>query len=1116
MPSSYVPAGSRRALTSLLACTALLTAVSGAQAQDRRTVSGQITDENGNPLPGATVGVWTFQNPNVNTNEAPPDDLAHADANGKWSAVLPGNLTSAVISAFAPGRSLVTSRPRFTLEDAKPAALDFKLLPVHPIRLKLVDWNNHPVPGMSVRLENRARPGLDPTFYGRDFPGYESEVTTDAGGQAVVPFGSAGESLTVNIHGTDFQTIQATLGVPTDDGLAIRLFPGGGIKGRLVDTAGQPLSKRRVFISGTETAAVTGGDGTFFLSGLDAVPSWLGIEGKDLVLPIRQVDVIRGTSVDIQDVVATPGTLVSGTVTDKRTGKPFANGSYMTVSLARASGGSRWRKYVNPDKEGNFQLRFPQGEFLLSIGANDFNGASKKVTVNVQDEKPIKLDITLDPTEPPLRAEPAPLPPSAKPAANPEPPDYIYGKALLPDGTPAAGAMVTVLQSGRVIRDGRTGADGKFAIGPLVGDMGPNGNVTGLVKGEAGKPAPKIFVRASSADFTSRSVIVDPTSDAPMTLRLASLAKLRLRVVTSDGHPIPGASVTPRSLKFYVGDDDQPWQTAAPGTFAPLPAPAQTDARGEVTFEGLPSEGLCRLTVTKPGFADFTHVVALPRKDVPELVLCRPAVVEGRLLFGDEVLSGKNINVKIQSGGQAQLWRTAVPDADGRFLIDNLAPTAQLNEGRLIINLNLIKENSEIAPGLTAAYVKAGQNWNVILSDTRHGDVRKWICYVDLLPELMEGDDTVFDFKMTPLVRITGKLIPRENKPIPTGYVVSAPDPEGTHAYGYEPVGVNVDKDGNFEIWVPAEKPATLELRPGQDRWNQPTASLAVEPIHLGQARQVEMKLGAVSDPVTSRYALRGAFRVLGPDNATVPRVTFTYRPPNAPRNEGETSSYSTVDGLLSIYTSNDLEGGSLRLNSPLLNAPLTVQVDNTKIQTIRLDRLPETVPTTNIGSNYGQPATVPTPSQISIGDEVPEFSVDKWLFGGPVRPEDLKGKITICIAEVQAIPSLLPSIERHPGKIAIVIFTRNYARTGDVVNSTLTRGLPDDADLRARVKSTVAAIAIDPQIERDWRGANMYRLHAGYGGTVIGPDGKLAVVGLYGNELAAKIDQLAADMGAN
>jgi hypothetical protein len=64
-------------------------------------------------------------------------------------------------------------------------------------------------------------------------------------------------------------------------------------------------------------------------------------------------------------------------------------------------------------------------------------------------------------------------------------------------------------------------------------------------------------------------------------------------------------------------------------------------------------------------------------------------------------------------------------------------------------------------------------------------------------------------------------------------------------------------------------------------------------------------------------------------------------------------------------------------------------------------------------------------------------------------------------------------------------------------------------SDVGKNVEAAISYVGQDIPIPNEWRGFNALSLGAGYGSTIIDPQGRIAATSLWGLQLAAKVDQL-------
>nr|MDQ2731496.1 carboxypeptidase regulatory-like domain-containing protein [Armatimonadota bacterium] len=1070
-------------------------------------ISCKVVDEAGKPIAGAHVLV------NTQTMEGDPEALAKgitgADGMFATSIEIPtlASQKRYIFNAWMPGRALAS---HYT-DPAKPSTPVLTLSPVEPFKFRLVDMAGKPVSGAEVTLERRSKRGVagqygfvpGPPEWFKEIGIPEPPVVTtssDANGDVTLPFVAHGDSVSLTVLKPGFRRSLISMNGAEDANLAVRLIPGTQIKGRIKTAAGVPLPAHqaiRLRGPGSYTGQLVDVDatGSFQIDGLGEEPVYLTLPaGSPLVIPMTILHPQPGAAMDAGSLLATPGCVVTGKVTGLDMTAAFAPG---VVAVARNANGSiPWYELDKVEPDGHYTLRLPPGEFSVYYADLDTyspNSAPVKKTITAHEGETLHLDL-----EPPRAATMAAQPPArtVAPLAS-----SLSGTVINGDtGGPIPNAHVSVYNTRQENLSAVSGADGLFSI-------------KGLQSASAGGE-PYYLLTTTAPGFSKSIVAVDSHSQYPVKIALSSTSDLKIRVVATDGKPIAGAGVTTGRCFSFVHMREYARSIEIPRDLVPGAADqhAVSDADGMVTFSGMPSNVFMEVQVQHPDnpsgnlpdYADCTHVVALPHPGVAPLPLSKETTIEGdvKLADGRPVPYGLYL-AKSQAWRYPEMYRWATIRADGHYTLQNEPSLDLLNEDALSLNLEVPRDPKTQPDGITSQYVNG---WNFMLTIDKDGKKERWISYVEgegLGEKYAESDQITHDITLYPMALIQGKVVLPAGKPAPAPLTVSYEDPRSI----YGPWQVTCDAAGNFELPVPTGD-VTLNLgnNPQRFPWGQPntggalTATMVVKDLKAQEVRSVEIKPGQQDTPAARlEPTTMIAFRVLGPDGATVPWPEVEW---SAGAGGRAAVQVGGIDGLVTLWTGT--VGQAITVTSPYLKAPVVFPANGVfKPTPVQFDRLPTTP---HPPAERGMPAflvdtaradALPSPEVVPVGAAAPELRVDQWAKGKSVRLADFKGKVVVIGmgGEWQA-PLLNRLASRFRNKPVALIL---------LLDSRMANG---SSSLESSSFSNLTAVGSDPPTVGGG-GFNQRRL----GGrlVIIGPDGRLADMDLDPPFLQARIDQLLA-----
>jgi hypothetical protein len=210
---------------------------------------------------------------------------------------------------------------------------------------------------------------------------------------------------------------------------------------------------------------------------------------------------------------------------------------------------------------------------------------------------------------------------------------------------PVEGATVSLHANGEKLQTTTSNKRGDFVFGRLP-DRG------------AGVPAQYVLsaqAPASSTQPMTASANISPYSDKIVTLQMMTGGPVRVRVATSEGQSLAGATV---SLKG-ISSTAEGWPQFGPPPGEQSMYRVTTGEGGEASLPAAPPNSYAEVQVQHPDYADAVHILALPRADTPVLTIGRPSTIEGRVLLAGRPFSEFPLRVKGQGSNQ---WLIRRPD----------------------------------------------------------------------------------------------------------------------------------------------------------------------------------------------------------------------------------------------------------------------------------------------------------------------------------------------------------------------------------------------------------------------------------------------------------------------
>jgi hypothetical protein len=589
-----------------------------------RTVKGQVIDrQTRQPIAGAWV--WA---------DGLPSCSARADADGRYSVALPGF-----------GEPRVRAAAVRHLPETLAWTPSSTLLALAPVQTRtatgrVVDLQGRPIPGANVLLM-LLMPASSPTT----LEGIQAlrdttlQATTDSKGQFRLDrIGKGPFELQARARGflpTRVRQVPIPPGSGTADLGVISLQPGIAIEGRVVDPEGNPVEGASVQATPSsgfsskdlpaDAAAVTGGDGAFSLAGFrDSELLTLRVARRGF--STRTLSRLETPFAQPLTVELTPAARIAGTVLDE-SGNPVTAAKLILTEDPQkdpkeAAGAARGRftAAAQVDSAGRFELvDLAPGRFRLSALASGYlpemrGGLDLKEGIGIEG-----IDLVL------RRGA------------------VIEGRIQAPDGSPAAGARVMVLDQPAETDLGLAGRPETFADNEGHYELGglSEGDRTVLAEHPGSRPARR---QVQIQEGTTR---VD--------LRLGKGFEVAGRVSGPEG-PVAGASLRLLPQEAEAG-------AANPVTSGP---------DGTFRFPDV-GEGRYRIETETTGYASTAEEVRIAGASLTglEIRLERGGAVEGRIL-GLAFQDLAQVQVVATSPGRpGQAGRV---DYQGRYRIEGLGP----------------------------------------------------------------------------------------------------------------------------------------------------------------------------------------------------------------------------------------------------------------------------------------------------------------------------------------------------------------------------------------------------------------------------------------------------------
>ncbi len=410
-------------------------------------------------------------------------------------------------------------------ESALETPLSIALLPHTDLQLTMMDEDRVPVANLSINVARMFRGKTHVVGIPSEMRGLWS-ATTDRDGRCVISGLPRGVRVRLAYDDETWAapTLEDEIDLNTSDAAqtaAVRLLRGGTIEGRVVRADnGTPVAGVRVAAQGAVQrvlggTATTDADGKYRITQLGH-----GFYNVALLLDRKQeqqltacalekVQVRRGEHLKDQDFALIEGSIITGRVTDRLTGRPIPGVSIGIYGPARPRSSAMVQSAVT-DSEGTYRACVPPGQqfvYVLGRGPTEYLAPPPGVDITLGERSEIRQDFTLTPT----------------PENN-----QIQVRAQRVSGEAIANEQLAVQLRNRdgfqIAREitASTDVEGRFAL---------------TTREEA------LQVSAQWVDMRSTSV-AGTVGGEPVTLVMRQTTQLTGRIVDSDGQPVGGATLT--------------------------------------------------------------------------------------------------------------------------------------------------------------------------------------------------------------------------------------------------------------------------------------------------------------------------------------------------------------------------------------------------------------------------------------------------------------------------------------------------------------------------------------------------------------------------------------------
>ena len=542
----------------------------------------------------------------------------------------------------------------------------------------------------------------------------------------------------------------------------------------------------------------------------------------------------------------------------------------------------------------------------------------------------------------PVRTEPLSSAVTASASSKPGPLLADRGGA---DGTPQVPAAAAededekLIFSGRVInKDGAPVADAAilYTVKSNPPESVTRTAVDGTFRFEFPRPElekwERVSIVATHSDYAFGWQTFSIENMTDVEIQLTSPGAISGKIMNEAGEPIQNAEVwvpyifrRPPTSGISEGDL---------GMDAIPIAPAKTNANGAFILHRLPEGAKVNLAIQGPGYAKQTRFRVPVGTDGLEFRLKREGRIEGNLSYAETGVLVANAMVAIQGIGSTHGWGRANTDANGNYLLKNLAPgtynlylyegpegwTAvakeliEIVEGQTVskINLTLVrggfitgrvtdKETGEpIANHHIGCYDAARPNSQAAghaIKTDKNGAYRFYAApgrasvgtgppqgYMDVGPmtkgvDVVEAETVVVDFQFLKGMELVGWVLTDAGEPVAGAKITNADIHQRFREYGKS------SEKGEFTV---------SGLRPGQ--------KLALKAEHsklqLRGRVEIEVQQGALLEIHTQRYERVNVYgRVVNGKGEPIPSATISRMRWHPHLHMGTSTAVTVTDG---------------------------------------------------------------------------------------------------------------------------------------------------------------------------------------------------------------------------
>jgi carboxypeptidase family protein/AhpC/TSA family protein len=625
----------------------VVSAAAGQQANEKVKLTGEVTDEAGEPVAGATVEAYGIEHGSSRAGLV-AERMASQEtgADGAFSLefqTAPDARITGILVARKEGLALSWHNWQAVRREAPP----FSLVLGEPATLtgRVVDPDGRPIAGAEVRamlmIEDRSSgtprmafgaKGLEAWLAttGPDGAFRFTDVPADARAEYLVAAPGRAATMTLDSSQSGMPRLKFAAG---EEPATIVLQPEARIEGRVIEKAtGKPVGGAGILAgiadprgSFEAQEGVAGPDGRFAVGGLRGGSYLLRLASKPHETPEwihEEVSVTTQTGQTVRgvEVALSKGAILEVRITDEVTGEPVP-GAY--VSAYRTSIGRSIS--ARTDETGLARLRLPADAYRRFYVHKPGYGYLNETVEALQVEEGQTYEQAFALT----------------------PPKKAHGVVVDPSGEPAAGVAVRLLPGGS--ETARTGAKGQF-------------EVTAEFLGSGHNLHQKVLAAWDEERALAGAVEIDEEQQDPVRLQLSPAPVAKGKVTKEDGSPLADVRVT---LMLRAGNWGSSLRsgglvTDRDGCFQTMPLPkgyrysiaAQAVGFGQEDVEFEVSE-------------DQTEAIEIEAIALPLADLSISGVVVDR---DDEPVANAQVSVY----GDAQPHRSVRADKEGRFRLEGI------------------------------------------------------------------------------------------------------------------------------------------------------------------------------------------------------------------------------------------------------------------------------------------------------------------------------------------------------------------------------------------------------------------------------------------------------------